>query len=69
MSAPLAASGAGGSFLAKFWNHPAGPKTVHFWAPTMKWGLVFAGLGDLSRPVEKLSVTQTVCKALIICGC
>lgn len=26
----------------------------------MKWGLVMAGLGDLSRPVEKLSVMQTV---------
>lgn len=42
-----------------FWNHPAGPKTVFFWAPTMKWALVLAGLGDLSRPAEKLSVAQT----------
>ena len=24
------------SFLP-FWNHPAGPKTVFFWAPTFKW--------------------------------
>ena len=19
------------------WEHPAGPKTIHFWAPFMKW--------------------------------
>ena len=19
------------------WEHPAGPKTIHFWAPMMKW--------------------------------
>lgn len=19
------------------WDHPAGPKTIHFWAPFMKW--------------------------------
>jgi hypothetical protein len=19
------------------WDHPAGPKTIHFWAPMMKW--------------------------------
>jgi hypothetical protein len=24
----------------------------------MKWGLVIAGLGDLNRPVENLSLTQ-----------
>ncbi|KAI9293161.1 UPF0041-domain-containing protein [Neoconidiobolus thromboides FSU 785] len=42
-----------------FLNHPAGPRTVHFWAPAFKWGLVIAGLGDLSRPVEKVSVSQT----------
>lgn len=52
-----------------FWNHPAGvilfiadsvgPKTVHFWAPAFKWGLVIAGLGDLKRPVESVSVFQS----------
>ncbi|KAJ3317071.1 Mitochondrial pyruvate carrier 2 [Boothiomyces sp. JEL0866] len=47
------------SAFAKFWNHPAGPKTVFFWAPTMKWGIVIATLGDLTRPAEKLSVAQT----------
>nr|VZI26993.1 unnamed protein product [Spirometra erinaceieuropaei] len=41
------------------WEHPAGPKTVFFWAPTFKWGLVIAGLADLTRPVEK---RQFVCR-------
>ncbi|EPZ31818.1 Mitochondrial pyruvate carrier 2 [Rozella allomycis CSF55] len=50
----------------KLWNHPAGPKTIHFWAPAMKWALVVAGLGDLSRPAEKLSVSQNT--ALLATG-
>ncbi|KAB0789956.1 hypothetical protein PPYR_04002 [Photinus pyralis] len=41
------------------WNHPAGPKTVFFWAPTFKWGLVIAGISDLQRPAEKISLAQT----------
>ena len=41
-----------------FLDHPAGPKTVFFWAPTMKWGLVIAGLADINRPVEKISTGQ-----------
>lgn len=41
------------------WNHPAGPKTIFFWAPCFKWGLVIAGLSDLTRPAEKLSVSQS----------
>jgi len=41
------------------WQHPAGPKTVFFWAPMFKWGLVIAGLGDLARPAEKLSIPQS----------
>ncbi|RCN27799.1 hypothetical protein ANCCAN_26466 [Ancylostoma caninum] len=46
------------SFAKPLWNHPAGPKTVFFWGPTIKWGLVIAGLADLSRPANKLSVYQ-----------
>uniref|UniRef100_A0A8U8BL23 Mitochondrial pyruvate carrier n=1 Tax=Geospiza parvula TaxID=87175 RepID=A0A8U8BL23_GEOPR len=42
-----------------FYNHPAGPKTVFFWAPVMKWGLVGAGLADMARPAEKLSTAQS----------
>ncbi|KZT56156.1 alpha/beta-hydrolase [Calocera cornea HHB12733] len=51
------------SRLQAFWNHPAGPKTVFFWAPMMKWCLVAAGLKDLSRPADKLSVPQNVALA------
>ncbi|KAM3174905.1 hypothetical protein ACTXT7_009594 [Hymenolepis weldensis] len=46
-----------------FWNHPAGPKTIFFWAPTFKWGLVIAGIADLARPVEKVSVSQSTALA------
>jgi len=41
------------------WNHEAGPKTVFFWAPVVKWSLVIAGLGDLARPAEKISISQS----------
>ena len=44
-------------------DHPAGPKTVFFWAPTMKWSLVVAGLADLHRPVETISVPQSTALA------
>jgi hypothetical protein len=37
-----------------------GPKTVFFWAPLMKWCLVAAGVNDLKRPAEKLSVSQNL---------
>ncbi|KAK2587484.1 hypothetical protein KPH14_003188 [Odynerus spinipes] len=42
-----------------FFLHPAGPTTVFFWAPTFKWGLVMANIGDLKRPAETISLTQT----------
>ncbi|KAH3726780.1 mitochondrial pyruvate carrier 2-like [Dreissena polymorpha] len=54
--------------LQPVWNHPAGPKTIFFWAPSMKWCLVIAGIGDLSRPAEKLSTFQSsalACTGLI----
>ncbi|KAJ2852363.1 Mitochondrial pyruvate carrier subunit [Coemansia erecta] len=46
------------SAFNRFLNSPVGPKTIHFWAPAMKWGLVIAGLGDLARPVDQISVRQ-----------
>jgi len=61
MSGPAASAGA--SKLQAFMNHPAGPKTVFFWAPLMKWCLVAAGLKDLSRPAEKLSTSQNLALA------
>ncbi|XP_056156953.1 mitochondrial pyruvate carrier 2-like [Lampris incognitus] len=45
--------------LRPFYNHPAGPKTVFFWAPWFKWGLVMAGMADMARPAEKLSTSQS----------
>ncbi|KAI4459482.1 hypothetical protein MML48_6g00008261 [Holotrichia oblita] len=35
------------------------PKTVFFWAPAFKWGLVIAGISDLRRPVDQLSIAQS----------
>lgn len=43
--------------------HRIGPKTVFFWAPLMKWCLVIAGIKDLSRPADKLSVSQNLGEA------
>ncbi|MCJ1258155.1 Mitochondrial pyruvate carrier 2 [Lignoscripta atroalba] len=44
----------------RLWNSPVGVKTVHFWAPVMKWALVLAGVSDFWRPAEKLSLTQNL---------
>ncbi|KAL4977949.1 hypothetical protein BDW66DRAFT_131392 [Aspergillus desertorum] len=46
------------SAFQRLWNSPVGVKTVHFWAPVMKWALVIAGISDFQRPAEKLSLTQ-----------
>ncbi|KAI3596150.1 kynurenine alpha-aminoadipate aminotransferase [Moniliophthora roreri] len=53
-------SGSLSSRITALWNHEAGPKTVFFWAPMMKWGLVIAGLKDLDRPADKLSIPQNL---------
>ncbi|XP_067849022.1 mitochondrial pyruvate carrier 2b [Heptranchias perlo] len=45
--------------MRPFYDHPAGPRTVFFWAPLMKWALVTAGLADLARPPDKLSPSQS----------
>ncbi|CAF2507867.1 unnamed protein product [Rotaria sp. Silwood2] len=42
------------------WDHPAGMKYIHFWAPLMKWSLVVAGFGDMLRPANKLSLNQSI---------
>ncbi|ROW10475.1 hypothetical protein VMCG_01866 [Cytospora schulzeri] len=46
------------SWFQRMWNSPIGFKTVHFWAPVMKWALVLAGVADFARPAEKLSLQQ-----------
>lgn len=51
------------SAFGKFWNSPVGPRTIHFWAPAMKWGLVIAGLGDLTRPADQISAGQQMALA------
>lgn len=43
-----------------------GPTTVFFWAPTFKWGLVIAGIGDLKRPPDTISLSQTA--SLMVTG-
>ncbi|RDL41023.1 Mitochondrial pyruvate carrier [Venustampulla echinocandica] len=53
-----AESAEGHSWFKRMWDSPIGLKTVHFWAPIMKWALVIAGISDFYRPAEKLSLTQ-----------
>jgi hypothetical protein len=38
--------------------HPAGPFTIHFWAPTWKWMLSISNLLDFDRPIENVSTMQ-----------
>ncbi|KAK7415190.1 hypothetical protein QQX98_006036 [Neonectria punicea] len=45
-------------WFKRMWESEIGFKTVHFWAPVMKWALVLAGVSDFARPAEKLSLTQ-----------
>lgn len=44
--------------MKTFLNHPAGPFSIHFWAPTFKWMISIANLSDMNRPVEKVSPGQ-----------
>ncbi|CAK8988449.1 Protein pirA [Durusdinium trenchii] len=39
-------------------NHPAGPFTIHFWAPSFKWMLSVSNILDFDRPVDKISTMQ-----------
>ncbi|CAN0904810.1 Mitochondrial pyruvate carrier 4 [Linum grandiflorum] len=48
------------SKLQALWNHPAGPKTIHFWAPTFKWGISIANVADFAKPPEKISYPQQI---------
>jgi hypothetical protein len=51
------------SAFGRLWNHPAGPKTIFFWAPAMKWALVGASIGDMKKPVEVVSTNQNLALA------
>ena len=33
--------------VKNFMRHPAGPFTIFFWAPTFKWSITFANIGDM----------------------
>lgn len=46
------------NIFQRLWTSEVGIKTVHFWAPVMKWGVVLAGAADFFRPADKLSLTQ-----------
>ncbi|KIW26718.1 uncharacterized protein PV07_06529 [Cladophialophora immunda] len=48
------------SLFQRLWTSEVGIRTVHFWAPIMKWGVVLAGASDFLRPAEKLSLTQNL---------
>ncbi|XP_012135474.1 mitochondrial pyruvate carrier 2 [Megachile rotundata] len=52
--------------LRPYFLHPTGPTTVFFWAPTFKWCLVIAGIGDVQRPPDTISLYQTA--SLMVTG-
>ena len=47
-------------------SHPAGPKTIFFWAPAWKWMLTFASIDLFFRPANKISLNQSF--SLMITG-
>ena len=49
-------------------DSPAGPKTIHFWAPAWKWSLVIAGIADYFRQVFLLEFTGFKVNLLIQAG-
>jgi hypothetical protein len=55
------------SAFKKFMNSDAGPKTIFFWGPIAKWGLVLANIGDMARPAENLSVPQCLSLGFSCC--
>jgi len=57
---PIEAPTAPQNIFQRMWTSEVGVKTVHFWAPVMKWGVVLAGAADFFRPPEKLSLTQNL---------
>jgi len=59
-AAPAVEGAPSQNVFQRLWNSPVGMKTVHFWAPVMKWGVVLAGASDFLRPAEKLSLTQNL---------
>ena len=44
--------------LSEFAASPAGPFTVHFWAPMSKWMISGTSFMELDRPTDKISIAQ-----------
>ncbi|CAI2384825.1 unnamed protein product [Moneuplotes crassus] len=47
-------------------DHPAGPLTIFFWCPFVKWMITFANIKDFKRPVENVSLNQQI--AIFVTG-
>jgi hypothetical protein len=37
-------------------NHPAGPFTIFFWCPFVKWLIVAANINELKTPAKNISI-------------
>nr|CCA17801.1 CSH putative [Albugo laibachii Nc14] len=46
--------------VRSFLQHPAGPFTIHFWAPAFKWGISLANIADMRRSPETISLPQQI---------
>eukprot|EP01050_Picozoa_sp_SAG11_P010966 SAG11_NODE_1131_length_5749_cov_4.169381_1_plen_369_part_00 len=66
--------------VSAFAAAPAGPFTVHFWAPMSKWLISGASFFELNRPTDKISLPQyaaltltglffTRCERAFLCAC
>ncbi|OQS07490.1 hypothetical protein THRCLA_20148 [Thraustotheca clavata] len=45
-------------------EHPAGPFTIHFWAPAFKWIISLANVADMKKNPDLLSTPQQVAVTL-----
>ena len=44
--------------IGQFCEHPAGPFTIHFWAPTFKWVISLANVADMRKSPDCISLSQ-----------
>ncbi|XP_955426.1 wd40-repeat protein, putative [Theileria annulata] len=45
--------------------HPAGPFTIHFYAPSFKWSISLANISDINRPTHLISLPQQLGKEYV----
>eukprot|EP01052_Picozoa_sp_SAG31_P023164 SAG31_NODE_1889_length_6986_cov_3.253666_5_plen_221_part_00 len=68
----ISQSGALPKAVKQMATHPAGPLTIHFWAPTCKWLLSVSNLADIERPTNQISLAQQTggshCSLFLWCG-